>query len=162
MKFSVLPTVNGMRCHDIDGFMQGKGQAWKIFSIIQDLPPTIDTRNNYCMRIEPVSAVDLLPMAALITLSFLDALITVDFDTFEPSTVIEPTEAFALLPMAALITFLFFDALIIVDFETLDPSAIAEKEVVAAKVKTSADTKVFMFYFLCGFVKRQVQFTVRG
>ena len=91
-------------------------------------------------------------MAALMTLSFLDALIMVDFATLEPSMVIEPTEAFDLFPIAALITFLFFEALIIVDFVTLDPSAIAEKEVVAAKVKTSADTKVFIIFFLCVFV----------
>ena len=98
------------------------------------------------MRIEPVSAVDLLPIAALITFWFLEALITVDFDTFEPSTVMEPTEALALLPIAALITFLFFDALMIVDLETFDPSAMAEKEVVAARVKTRAETKVFIIF----------------
>ncbi len=80
------------------------------------------------------------------TLSFFEAFMMVDFATSEPSMVIEPTEAFDLLPIAALITFLFFEALIIVDFVTLEPSAIAENEVVAAKVKTSADTKVFMIF----------------
>ncbi len=96
------------------------------------------------MRIEPVSAVDLLPIAAFITFWFLDALMIVDLETFDPSIVTEPTEALALLPIAALITFLFLEALIIVDFETLEPSAIAEKDVVAARVKTRADTKVFI------------------
>ncbi len=114
------------------------------------------------MRIEPVSAVDLLPIAALITFWFLDALITVDLDTLDPSIVTEPTEALALLPIAALITFLFFEALMIVDLDTFEPSAITEKEVVAANVKTSAVAKVFIRLFLCGFVLRQVQFTEPG
>ncbi|CCE22411.1 protein of unknown function [Methylotuvimicrobium alcaliphilum 20Z] len=100
-------------------------------------------QNGYRMSIDPVLATELRPMACVLVSVFLDALITVDFSTFEPTTLIEPVLAALLRPMACVLVNVFFDALIKVDFSILEPSAIALLLNTASKA-TAANIMFFM------------------
>ncbi|MBU2572107.1 MAG: hypothetical protein KJ725_19185, partial [Gammaproteobacteria bacterium] len=65
-------------------------------------------------------ATELRPIACVLVKVFLDALITVDFSTFEPTTLIEPVLAALLRPMACVLVSVFLEALIKVDFSILE------------------------------------------
>ena len=100
------------------------------------------------MLMEPTLASDLLPIAALSTFSFFEALISTDLFTFEPSIAIDPTLAFDLLPIAAFKTFSFLEALINTDLLIFEPSAMADRETALATVKIMVVANIFMLYFL--------------
>ncbi|MGR9052923.1 MAG: hypothetical protein ACU84J_09780, partial [Gammaproteobacteria bacterium] len=63
--------------------------------------PAVETQEEvYRISTEPVLATEFLPIAWVLVSVFLDALITVDLDTLEPTTLIEPVLALEFLPMA--------------------------------------------------------------
>ncbi|MGR9053796.1 MAG: hypothetical protein ACU84J_14215 [Gammaproteobacteria bacterium] len=99
------------------------------------------------MSTEPVLATEFLPIAWVLVSVFLDALITVDLDTLEPTTLIEPVLALEFLPIAWVLVNVFFEALIKVDFSILEPAAI-EALLKAANKATVATVNVFMMFFL--------------
>jgi hypothetical protein len=103
------------------------------------------------MSTEPVLADAPLPIAAFNELVVLDALITVDFETWEPLMLIAPVLAEAFSPIAAFSELVVWAALISVDFSILEPSA---HVVPAATVKVRAATtvcNVFMSVSSMGF-----------
>jgi hypothetical protein len=101
---------------------------------------------------EPVLAELSLPIAWVLDRVFFEALITVDFSTLEPSTLIEPVLAEELRPMAWVLVSVFLDALINVDFSIFEPSANAEDEAAAVKANASSEVdNVFMGFLLGGF-----------
>ena len=101
------------------------------------------------MSTEPVLATLSLPIAWVLVNVFLDALITVDFSTFEPTTLIEPVLAALLRPMAWVLVSVFFEALIKVDFSILEPSAIADP--LKTATNATAATVNFFITFSSGF-----------
>jgi hypothetical protein len=96
------------------------------------------------MSIEPVLAEAPLPIAAFNELVVLDALITVDFSTFEPLMLIEPVFAEAFSPIAAFNELVVCEALISVDFSILEPSAKTLPAATVIITKAIAVYAVFM------------------
>ncbi|MGH8559434.1 MAG: hypothetical protein ACRESZ_18695 [Methylococcales bacterium] len=95
---------------------------------------------------EPVFADAPLPIAAFSELVVVDALITVDFFTSEPLTLIEPVFADAFLPIAAFNELVVVAALISVDFSIFEPSAMAIPE---TKTKANAIAAVNFVFITC-------------
>ncbi|MGR9053931.1 MAG: hypothetical protein ACU84J_14895 [Gammaproteobacteria bacterium] len=86
-----------------------------------------------------------MPIACVLVSVFLDALITVDFETLEPTTLIEPVLALEFLPMACVLVNVFLVALINVDLSILEPAAMAELLMTASNA-TVVNVKVFMVF----------------
>lgn len=95
------------------------------------------------MSIDPVFATELRPMACVLVRVFLDALMTVDFSTLEPTTLIDPVLAALLRPIACVFVNVFLEALINVDFSIFEPSAMAVPATTDIKTTAAKDT-VFM------------------
>jgi hypothetical protein len=113
----------------------------------------------YLISIDPVLAELFFPIAWVLVKVFFDALITVDFSTLEPSTLIEPVLAELFFPIAWVLVKVFLDALINVDFSIFEPSANAEDETAAVKVNASSEVDNVFIWFLLVVLKFEFSVT---